>query len=311
VNTNFIRYGLLSWLFVAITSVGAQSTTLHDWNDPEKKNCIVVDMDDVWLKANKGKIGLFAGWFMVTNPVFTWSVASNGSFRKKVKAVVSKGDDKEVGFSFKLAQAAKGNKSLEKSYDAILKKWQHERRLVKDVVDVLKRLKDQGYTIIVATNRDRMSYEITAKKLKFDQLYNGKQLFDHVITGGNADFVTFTTNDKGKRFSRLKPDSRLDNYITSAPAFKPSKEYYQVMRDVVDTYVSNNLSKFATAHPRIIFFDDTVANIEGARKAGVDIVAYQVPKEDKAAVMQKDLESALGCTNFWQKSGFASAAPAQ
>jgi FMN phosphatase YigB (HAD superfamily) len=306
-NTNFIRYGLLSWLFIAITVLHAESPAFQDWDDTEKKNCIVVDMDDVWLKANKGNIGLFVTRFMVTNPLFSWDVISNGSLRKKVKAVISKGDDKEVGFSFKLAQAARGNKALEKSYDTILKKWQRERRLVKDVIDVLKRLKDQGYTIIVATNRDRMSYEITARKLKLDRLYNGKQLFDHVITGGDADFVTFTTNDNGKRFSKLNPDSRLDSYITSAPAFKPSKEYYQVVRDVVEAYVSNNLSKFATAHPRIIFFDDTLTNIEGARAASVDMVAYQVPKEDKADAMQKDLESALGATNFWQKSAFAPA----
>jgi phosphoglycolate phosphatase-like HAD superfamily hydrolase len=260
----------------------------------------VFDMDEVFVDARLWHIGsYFTLKSLVMSPSLLWRMSTNGSFRKKVKTIFSKKNkikDPEThnSFSFKLVELARIYKPLRSSFDTLMKRINYSgRKLIDDVIEVIKELKDRGYTIIVATNRDRMGFELTAKKLGFDQLYNGQRLFDAVVVGGIKDIVERTTIN-GKRFSRLTTNQAYDTYITQAPAYKPDTAYYAVVRSVVDNYVAAHADKFDTTSPGIVFFDDKQENIDGANNSNLDIEAYQISSKHKGLSLRKNASIALG-----------------
>lgn len=250
-----------------------------------RNNVIVVDMDDVFVNARKWSIKTSVFTNIASHlPSLGWKMLTSGQFRRKFKCIRKNNKHDDLLFA-----AARLYKPLRKKIDPLLNAIHAKRKLIPDVITLLKSLKDRGYTIIVATNRCRIGFELTAKKLNFDQLYNGKKLFDAVIVGGKADFEEKTTVC-GKRFSRLTYDHTLDDYITAAQASKPDKAYYQVVRNVVDQYVADHRDQFDSVSPEIIFFDDYLANIEGANNSDCNIKAYQVPKKKKSESMRSNLE---------------------
>lgn len=258
-----------------------------------RENVIVVDMDEVFVDPKLWDIGTHILKTNIFNiPSFSWNILTNSKFRKRFRTIIRNDNNQPQighGFTFKMAAIARLHKPFRSSYDTILKSVHNKRTLDYCVIRLFRKLKDQGYTIIVATNRDRIGFEITAKKLKFDQLYNGKRLFDKVIVSENTDFVKATTV-KSKRFSKLNYDQKLNDYITVAAGYKPNKDYYQVVRDVVNTYTTEHQEQFDTSSPHIIFFDDKQENVNGANSSNLDITAYQVPAKERALSMQNNLK---------------------
>jgi hypothetical protein len=243
------------------------------------------DMDEVFsdfdsFSAVPAGLALF-----VTNPGVMLNLAIRPALRKKLtqagKASLS---------AIHLGDLARGYRPLRSNFDTMMSLFHEKRRLVQSVIDVLISLKDQGYTIIVATNRDRIGFELTAKKLGFDTLYRGKRLFDHVITGGKVDYTASTTARNGRRFSRLSYDSAYDGYITQSGSYKPDADYYQVMRQVVNAHAAQNADRFDTDEPTIIFFDDKHSNVEGALISDCGITAFQVPVSSRAQSIRENLK---------------------
>jgi len=254
-----------------------------------QRQIIVVDMDDVFVEAHNWSIKahVYATIASIL-PHLAWKMLTNRSFRKNVKQIFKEHKQDNI-----LIALARLYKPLRKKVDSLLRAIHSKRNLIPDVIELFKALKDRGYTIIVATNRQRIGFEITAKVLKFDQLYNGQRLFDAVITGGTNIIPTLATIN-GKRFSQLATDPLLDDYITVANAEKPDKAYYQVVRTVVDNYVTAHQEQFDTSSPEIVFFDDKQKNIDGANTSNLTIAAYQVPDRNKGASMRRNVESYLG-----------------
>lgn len=272
-------------LFIAL----ALSLTPYATHTNPRSQVIVVDMDDVFVDAYEWSIKahVYAN-IASTLPHLGWKMLTNGRFRKNVKQIFK--DHKQDNILVALARV---HKPLRKKVDSLLRAIHSKRTLIPDVIELFKALKDRGYTIIVATNRQRIGFEITAKVLNFDQLYNGQRLFDAVITGGTNIIPTLATIN-GKRFSRLTTDPLLDDYITVANAEKPDKSYYQVVRTVVDNYVTAHQEQFDISSPEIIFFDDKKKNIDGANTSDLNISAYQVPDRKKGASMRRNVENHLG-----------------
>lgn len=264
-----------------------------------REHVIVVDMDEVFVDARKWSIGadiIAMGIFKW--PSFLWNTTFNKKFKKRFKTI-SDGTSLQTGesihgFTCKVAEIARIYKPLRPLFDRLVRSVHSKRKLAKDVIALFKKLKDHGYTIIVATNRDRIGFEITANALKFDQLYNGERLFDAVIVSQEFDFVKTTTIGK-KRFSRINQKAKLDGYITNAQCHKPDKAYYEIVKDVVNAYATAHQDQFDTAEPQIIFFDDKQENIDGANNSNLDITAYQVPEKKRALSMMHNLQQ---CCNI-------------
>lgn len=267
-----------------------------------RSKVFVFDMDEVFVDTNRLKTASSViVQTLTTIPFFMWKMSTVRGFKKKFNAIFSKENKiKDPAHynnaSYKLSQVARLYKPIRKSFDSLMRSiHQTGRYLVKDVASIIKKLKDRGYTVIVATNRDRMGFELTAQKLKFGQLYNGKRLFDAVIVGDAKDFVKETTIN-GKRFSKFTPNEKYNDYITHAPAYKPGRAYYKVVRDVVDRYVAKHSNAFDTPSPDIVFFDDKEQNIKGANTSNLNITAYQVPHTNKGTSVHNNVSRNLGIT---------------
>lgn len=287
-------------LYISVFLAALSHCKLSEAN-PSKK-VIVFDMDEVFVNINKWKTGASVLTHALTQmPLFMFKMSTDSRFRKRVNAIFSKKNkltnpESYNNVSYKLSQLARIYKPLRKIFDSLLISInQTGRYRITEVVEIIKRLKDCGYTVIVATNRDRIGFELTAKKLKFDQLYNGKRLFDAVIVGDAKNFVKETTMN-GKRFSKFAPNPAYNDYITHAPTYKPGTAYYKVVRQVVDDYVAKHSNKFDTTSPDILFFDDKKENINGANKSGLNITAYHVPNSGKGKSIHKNICNNLGIT---------------
>lgn len=272
-----------------------------------RESVIAVDMDDVFISPSMVSILSYAAYSAIfLLPGFWWRKVTDNYFNENLALIFSKGNfvglaernlnvDCAYGsITFRLAELARIYGPFRQSLDPLLIAIHTKRFLLDQVIEILKKLKDKGYTIVVATNCDRIGFELKMKALNFDTLYNGKRLFDAVVVAGKSDFIKLTTLGNKRRFSKLKPNIVFDKYITTAPAYKPEKAYYQVLRDVVNKYVADHPALFDTLAPHIVFFDDKKKNVIGANVSDLDIHAYQISKKDQAPSMRIGLESYFG-----------------
>ena len=275
-----------------ILCINLLSLNLYTQNYNPKNTVIAVDMDDVFVQSHKFNLGLyFLNLIFLKNPSFLWKMATDSTFRKEIMHMYSKKGINNGGSTYNLAMTAQLYPAFQSYFDDILTKFHSSRSLIDDVVTLLRDIKSAGYTIIVATNRDRMGFEIIMNQLNFNTLYYDAPLFDAILTAQRAPFVQATTLPDGKRFSTLNPKAQWDTYITCVTAFKPEKAYYKGLRELVDTYATSHTGSFDTQEPSILFFDDQIKNVTGAALSGYGIKAFVVPQADKADQMRLDLAS--------------------
>jgi phosphoserine phosphatase len=267
-------------LVTGLTAVFSGST----YTNP-RTHIAFFDLDEVLIDFDSFSAIPTALSFFIANPQIMLDLAIKPELRTKLK------EAGKANLSVDhLGSLARSYRPLQANFDPMMNIFHGQRRLVKSVIDVVISLKDQGYTIIVATNRDRIGFELTAKKLGFDTLYRGKRLFDHVIMGGNVDYTASTTARNGRRFSRLSYDRTYDSSITESGSYKPDANYYQVMRHVANAHAVQYSDKFDTDQPTIIFFDDKKMNVERALISGCGITAFQVPATNRAQSIRENLK---------------------
>ena len=236
-------------------------------------------MDEVFADLNISKVLLHSLWYFTRNPRTLYTLFSTdlwGKFKASGKASFS---------AESLGDLAKDYPALPYDFDQLMYICHGQRLPCQPVIDLLIQLKDQGYVLVVATNRDRMAFEITAQSLGLNTLHKGGPLFDHVITARHADYKTATTNKEGKRFSKLRFHLPND-YVTEVKGFKPGLFYYQKMRTCVDALF---IKKGLATSPKIIFFDDNTSNIIHANATDLNITGFLVPSTKRAEAIAKDL----------------------
>lgn len=270
------------------------SFNFYAQNYNPRNTVVVVDMDDVFVQSHKFNLGLyFLNLIFLKNPAFLWKMATDSTFYKEIMYMYSKKGINDGGSTYNLAMTAQLYPAFQPYFDSILKKFHTTRSLIDDVIALLRDVKSAGYTIMVATNRDRIGFEIIMSHLHFNSLYYGTPLFDAVLTAQKAPFVQVTTLSNGKRFSKFNPNTKWDNYITSVNAFKPKKAYYEALRSIADKYTQTHANSFDTSKPLLVFFDDLIKNVTGASISGYAIKSFVVPQVNKAEQMRLDL-SLLG-----------------
>jgi hypothetical protein len=126
------------------------------------------------------------------------------------------------------------------------------------------------------------------KHLHFDTLYYGKPLFDRALVIDSTPFIMATTDASGKRFSQKVPQQQYDFFIQTTPYFKPTKDYFENLRSLVDTFAQTS-SLFAEKSPHIIFFDDQVKNVMGANQSNTDSASFTVLKSQRALSIKNAL----------------------
>lgn len=252
---------------------------------------LAFDMDDVFVKTHVFNLATYyLHLLFVKNPSFTWRLLTDTTFRTGIFTInLTKGQN-DYGLSYNLARTAALYEPLQSIFDTILERFHSDRSLIPDVINVLRDLKSMGYTLVVATNRDRVGFEITMKHLHFDTLYQGARLFDLIVTTDSIPFIKASTDATGKRFSKKNPLPVYDGYIKSIAPFKPSKQYFENLRNFINEYAKST-SHLHEKNPHIIFFDDQQKNVDGAKKSNADITAFFVPKNHKGQAIKKALAS--------------------
>ena len=135
---------------------------------------------------------------------------------------------------------------------------ENSRQTIRGTKQIYKNLKSKGYTIDFATNKDRVSYDLTAQLLgeAFTSIPtkvfvahpgNSKELLNDIL-----QFACRETTDESYQTLTLQALTvQASDNIIHAPSRKPEAEYFQC------------LINHSTSKEHIIFIDDNKANVEG------------------------------------------------
>jgi hypothetical protein len=165
------------------------------------------------------------------------------------------------GISYHFFEHGKRDPRLASYVPWLIQTMEQKRQFIEGTRIIGNYLKDKkGYTIYFATNKDRLSYDITAQTF-------GKPLTDlatkvFVAHPGNSkrflnDLNQFaqetTTPENYKKLLQKATDIPESENIIHAPGRKPEKEYYQHMIKCDNSEIK-------------VFVDDRKTNVEGFMK---------------------------------------------
>ncbi len=221
-------------------------------------NCrIVTDADNVLIEPTLTQKTHLIGSGLSLNPLTSskW-IASLAKIGIK-KSLQNKDDSSVNGLTFQFLHYATEDNNLIPHVPHIIKILEHERCYIEGTQYLYHYLKEKkGYTIIIATNKDRPSYDAANEVLNFNVL--ATQSF--VAHPGNSDAVlqrlkTFseqnTTPENYKHLLDYALTVQPSSTVYHAPSRKPHREYYE--------YVHQTIGK----DKHIIFIDDKKENIDG------------------------------------------------
>jgi len=240
-----LSYKLFLSLSIFFCSASAQTLPLAPQN-----TIIISDLDDV----------------LILKSLFLSCIAElknlTGDYKKDADGIKEALQDKKgnsvAGLTFHLLFHG-----MRKSYLTPYVAWltehlEQSRRLVDGTEKIYRSLKAKGYTIVFATNKDRVSYDFTAQAMgnKFTSL--AEKVF--VAHPGNspeliAQLQAFadlpTTPTSYKKLLHHTLTVQPTETILHAPGKKPDQQYYEY----VEQHLDQNKNK--------IFIDDRATNVEG------------------------------------------------
>ncbi len=132
------------------------------------------------------------------------------------------------------------------------------------MIENIRRLKKQGYTVVGATNQDHKQHQAYRKKMKGHGI-DMKELF-HAILTTRVHHETVIPTDNS--FYPLEESDTI--YVTrDVEAYKPRVKYFQALKDLV-TSINPKVKT-------IIHTDDKAEYSQGAQQAQVEFVHFQYP----------------------------------
>lgn len=280
-NGKFIKLMLLASFFFMMPQTTANPSS----------TVVIFDLDYVLVDINHWRVlgSIFA--YVGKNPSFIWKAVCPGYELNKLFSRVYKIHTSGNGTdtTYNLIDIAHAYPSFQNNFDYWFRYIQSNISPVPDVLETCRKLKDMGYTIVIATNRERIAFELAWDKLGTLGYHNGQFLFDFAVTtkplGKNfVDMTRYVT--KPGRFSSLEPNAAYDNVIIDIPYYKPDKNYYQALKAHIHEHAQK---KGMTAEPSLIFFDDARKNIRGAFLSNQITNAFHVPSKKRAQVIKRKL----------------------
>lgn len=162
-----------------------------------------------------------------------------------------------IGHPWNLYYQAINRPALRPYVDQFMKRVASSHHLIPGVIDILMRLKQKGYSIVYATNKDRISYAYTINALKepFSSLPDAVLVYFRKKTDPIMNAIKHfidTAGEQEKEFADMMRnvyDQTDTELITHAYKMKPSQEYVSKQREIA-------------GDKKIIFFDDLAKNVE-------------------------------------------------
>jgi FMN phosphatase YigB (HAD superfamily) len=227
---------------------------------------VIFDIDDViikkspWLKPKIFVSGLSLNPFTSINYIRALSHLKDANTRDAhgiKKAFFDDYGNPINGLTFHLLYQGMRDPLFAPYVAQIVKTIEQSRCFIDDTRDIINYLKEKGYEIVFATNKDRISYNIAAKALGDEFTKLPDKVF--VAQPGNANITInqikeFAKKSKDKSYKKLAYKActiQPTKTIFHAPSAKPDIAYFQ--------YVENNIGP----DKNMIFIDDKKINVNG------------------------------------------------
>ncbi len=184
-----------------------------------------------------------------------------GDYKKDVNGIQESLKDKKGnninGMTFHLLYHGMRKPYLTRYVSWMVNTLEKSRRMIEGTEKIYRYLKDvKGYTIIFATNKDRIAYDITANQLgnRFTNLAS-KVFVAH--PGNSPEFIaqlqTFadlpSTPASYKELLQKTLTIQPTSYILHVPSKKPDRKYYEYVESHLD--IDKNM----------VFIDDRADNV--------------------------------------------------
>jgi len=167
-----------------------------------------------------------------------------------------------TGTTFHLLYFGMNKKFFAKHIPQILENVSKSRKFIDGTEKICRYLKKKGYTIVFATNKDRVEYDIVAQALgkKFSSLpeltfvahgANTEEFIKQIKSFANLWDTPQSYKELAEKALTIKPTEK----ILHVPGKKPDHDYFQ--------YMENNIEEKFGSDKNIIFIDDRPANVEG------------------------------------------------
>ncbi len=217
---------------------------------PGKKPVIITDFDDVWIKKSS-----FLGAFDSFKPRSNGSKSKTSS--KKVAQTSKKKVDTLGNLPLMLLDYGRRYPRLSSYTPGLIKYIGKSRRINKPIHNLYKYLKAEDYSIVIATNKDHMLYDLAIQKLgneipnMVDKVFVAEPQSDATAIAQLQAFANKPkTSTRYKNMVHKAINIKETDNIVHVPSKKPAKEYY--------TYVIERIGE----DNDMIFIDDKQNNVD-------------------------------------------------
>lgn len=216
-----------------------------------KKPIIVTDFDDVWINKT-----FFLNSLAQLKPLE--NVFKSKKSAKDISAQPSEKKVRKLGnLPLRLLDYGRRYPRLASYIPGLIEYIGKARRINQPIHNLYKHLKEEGYTIDIATNKDHLLYDLSLEKLgneipnMVDKVYVAEPQSDETALAQLQAFADKpTTAVHYKNMVHTAINIKETKQILHVPSKKPAKEYFE--------YVTQHIGD----DNDMIFIDDNKENVE-------------------------------------------------
>jgi phosphoglycolate phosphatase-like HAD superfamily hydrolase len=230
---------LYSILFIISTFYSTAIIT----KTPTKKPVIITDFDDVWIKKSS-LLGILPDLKHRNN-------------KSRSKKPSKKKNDKLGNLPLKLLDYGRRHPRLSSYTPGLIKYIGKSRRINKPIHNLYKHLKAENYSIVIATNKDHMLYDLSVQKLgneipsMVDKVFVAEPQSDATAIAQLQAFANKPkTSTRYKNMVHKAINIKETDKVVHVPHKKPDQEYYKY---VIERIGQDN---------DMIFIDDKQDNVD-------------------------------------------------
>lgn len=255
---------------IIITSILCSIKLLSIPNLTSENTILIFDIDEVvikesfWIKPKLLLGGIYQNPFNAINYIYAFlnlKSAITPDAHNVIKALFDDYDNPINGITFILLYQGMRDPLLTQYVAWILETMEYSRSFIDGTHEIMSYLKEKGYTIVFATNKDHVSYDMTVQV--FGEKFTNLATKTFVAQPGNtpatlAQLKEFanqpTTNQSYKQLTYRALTIQPTETVVHVPSTKPNIEYFQYIENIVG--VDKN----------IMFIDDQAKNVNGFNK---------------------------------------------
>jgi len=248
-------------------------TQAVEWQPTSQDTGIAFDIDDViaehsfWRNTNLVMGGIWQdplnSYHWISSLMNIKNAYQKDADGKREKLLDEQGNPIN-GVSFQFLYHGMRDRNITPYVPFVVESVETSRTPIEGTIELCQYLKQKGYTLVFATNKDRPSYDAFAQAIGTKITSLAKIIFV-AHPGNNNMFLDhikkfITRNDvpqNYKTFARKALTVKPTEHIRHIPTIKPYPAYYQYVHEVLQQELGKE---------NMIFIDDKQTNIDGVEK---------------------------------------------